>query len=255
MKKNRMMRLASVLLIMTLLSTSVISGTFAKYVTEASSYDQARVAKWGVTVTAQGDAMFKNQYSNTENGVTVKSVDNAKVVAPGTSSTEGGSATFSINGTPEVTTKVDVNIDDGFKDIYLKAGTYTDFTKVVDYNGTTPLYATFTLSNDYYPVKWTLKYKDASENVTDWQTLKTGSLSDIKTFITDYVSGNKATYAPNTNLGAEYQLTWEWKFEQDNQADTWLGNMAAGLAYDSVSAEDYSTTIAYNLTITATQID
>ncbi|MFR0985955.1 MAG: hypothetical protein ACLSFZ_04975 [Frisingicoccus sp.] len=45
MKKNRMMRLASSLLVLTLLTTCVISGTFAKYTTQAGGSDTARVAK------------------------------------------------------------------------------------------------------------------------------------------------------------------------------------------------------------------
>ena len=47
MKKNRMMRLASVLLVLVLLTTSVIGGTFAKYITSATASDEARVAYWG----------------------------------------------------------------------------------------------------------------------------------------------------------------------------------------------------------------
>ena len=52
MKKNKMMRLASVLLIAVMISTSAISGTYAKYVTEGAAQDDARVAHWGVTITA-----------------------------------------------------------------------------------------------------------------------------------------------------------------------------------------------------------
>ena len=52
MKRNKMMRIASVLLVAVLLSTCVISGTFAKYTTSNSATDSARVAKWGVIITA-----------------------------------------------------------------------------------------------------------------------------------------------------------------------------------------------------------
>ena len=55
MKKNRMMRLASVLLVCVLLTTSVISGTFAKYTSSATATDSARVAKWSILV-GKGDA-------------------------------------------------------------------------------------------------------------------------------------------------------------------------------------------------------
>ena len=49
MKKNRIMRVFSVLLALTLISTCAISGTFAKYVTRAEGEDAARVAKWGAS--------------------------------------------------------------------------------------------------------------------------------------------------------------------------------------------------------------
>lgn len=52
MKKNKMLRLASVLLIVVILTTCVIGGTLAKYTTSDSAADTARVAQWGVTVTA-----------------------------------------------------------------------------------------------------------------------------------------------------------------------------------------------------------
>lgn len=45
MRKNRMMRAASALLVAVLMTTCTISGTFAKYVTSADSTDTARVAK------------------------------------------------------------------------------------------------------------------------------------------------------------------------------------------------------------------
>ena len=54
MKKNKMMRTASGLLVATLLTTSMISGTFAKYTTQDEASDSARVAKWGVTALATG---------------------------------------------------------------------------------------------------------------------------------------------------------------------------------------------------------
>lgn len=86
MKKNRMMRLASVLLVLTLLTTSMISGTFAKYTTSVESEDKARVAYWGFQSSNSMDitGLFSDTYGN------VDSVDGADVIAPGTE----GSATF-----------------------------------------------------------------------------------------------------------------------------------------------------------------
>jgi len=127
-----MMRLASALLVCVLLSTSVISGTFAKYVTTNKAEDTARVAKWGVTVDASGN-LFGNNYAKgviansipttsiTDSEISVESGDpNFKVVAPGTQSEHG--LTFGIKGIPEVDTKVSASIE--AKDIYLATGTY-----------------------------------------------------------------------------------------------------------------------------------
>ena len=50
MKKNKRMRTASGLMIAALLTTSMISGTFAKYTTADAAQDSARAAKWGVNL-------------------------------------------------------------------------------------------------------------------------------------------------------------------------------------------------------------
>lgn len=88
MKKNRMMRLASVLLIMTLLSTSVISGTFAKYTSEATGTDTARVAKWAFNVgdnnIAQTNTFVIDLFSYTDANVDVDGSGSEHVIAPGT---------------------------------------------------------------------------------------------------------------------------------------------------------------------------
>ncbi len=153
MKKNKMMRIASVLMVAALLTTCAISGTFAKYVTSDSAKDSARVAKWGVTILASGslfEETYKKATDNTANTVddveraTLSVVSNTvvsntkvaltgndDVVAPGTKNTEGMTWTFT--GTPEVDGKIafDIKAGDGETafdpakhDIYLKAGTY-----------------------------------------------------------------------------------------------------------------------------------
>jgi hypothetical protein len=142
MKRNKWMRIASVLLVAALISTCAISGTFAKYVTEDSAYDSARVAKFGVTVLASGK-LFADSYKNgatntpgekgdvidTELSVVEYQIPNpaptasddplaplehdalfpnseriSELVAPGTKNEKG--LTFTIAGKPEVDTKV-----------------------------------------------------------------------------------------------------------------------------------------------------
>ena len=117
MKKNKMMRLASLLLVCVLLTTSVISGTFAKYVSEASVTDTARVAVWDIELDLGDGAaqmpyftdtvsvdLFSTAYASDTDGVdgnTVVSANTDKVIAPGTK----GSFSFSIQNKSEVTAK------------------------------------------------------------------------------------------------------------------------------------------------------
>ena len=230
MKKNVMMRVASALLVAVLLSTCAISGTFAKYVTEATGSDQARVAKWGVVITTTTSGLFAETYKNDAAigstaagaGLSVDSEDGKFVVAPGTK----GSVNFSISGTPEVAVdvKIVMNVE---KDVIIPSGTV--------------IAAGNTLSGDYTPVVFTLK--DSADNV-----IATGTLSDIETGL----EGLSAQYAPNYTLDETYTLSWAWAIDGVNDvADTYLGNVAAGTVTDT----DTITDIKFDFTITATQID
>lgn len=139
MKKNKMLRAASALLVLTLLTTGIIGGTFAKYVTVGSATDTARVAKWGVTITASG-SLYSDAYAEEKSGggnlpvawqkngtvaadgisVAAETKDD-NIVAPGTKS-YGEGLSFSISGTPEVEVEVKTSIT--AEDIYLAEGTY-----------------------------------------------------------------------------------------------------------------------------------
>lgn len=153
MKKNRMMRLASGLLVLVILTTCIISGTFAKYATGDNAKDSARAAKWGVTTTISGALFGKhyNDFSETEGTENLGSnqiaaaykgsVDHASgeaddgknIVAPGTKSEN---MTISIAGKPEVSGKIEFTVDDkdkeNFSDIWLASGKYGVMTDVTD---------------------------------------------------------------------------------------------------------------------------
>lgn len=109
MKKNRMMRLASLLLVLVLMTSSVVGGTFAKYVTKGEVADEARVAAWGfgdaTTITFN---LFDDVYNDT-----VDSVDGKNVIAPGTSKTDTVKLNYADTtgkGAPEVDYKVELNV-------------------------------------------------------------------------------------------------------------------------------------------------
>lgn len=71
MKKNRMLRVAAVLLVAVMLTTSVISGTFAKYTTANDAYAEARVAYWGfeAPATIEFELFAHNDAGVLENGL------------------------------------------------------------------------------------------------------------------------------------------------------------------------------------------
>lgn len=139
MKKINTMRAAGGLLIATLLTTSAVSGTYAKYVSGGSAGDTARVAKWGIVIAASGNLFSKNYLNATDNtpttsttaaDISVASSNTDMLVAPGTKSATG--LTLGITGTPEVDTKVKAKIE--AKDVYLAAGTYGVMEEVKSIN-------------------------------------------------------------------------------------------------------------------------
>ena len=248
MKKNKMMRIASVLLVAVLLSTSIISGTFAKYVTEASSTNSARVAKFGVVLAANGN-LFSKTYTKDAtdatgdtDGFTVKS--EANVVAPGTKNDTG--LTLSVTGTPEVDVKLTVAVAEGYKEVFLKkASSLPNLT-------TSAADDTFELTEDYYPVQFTLtQTKDGSTN----NLVTNGKLSAVETELeklSKYVDAG-------TDLANEIgtlKLTWTWVFSNNDKADTLLGELASGTSVPSLTAAtDYCLDTSFDITISVTQVD
>lgn len=246
MKKNRCLKIASGLLLLVLVTTCAIGTTLAKYTTGGDAQDSARVAKWGVKLEIEGDSMFTNEYIYGDDTITVKSTSVAegnsdRIVAPGTASNSDAPARFSISGTPEVAVKIEVELN-VVNEIFLKERKYTDPTvagEPFDY---------------YYPVVFTLKQIADATDVFTPVIIGQGNLAAIKASLGEYSSGK--TYKPNTNLDAEFELSWEWAFDSGNdEADTYLGNLKAGENPDSLDDEDYSTEISYELKITVTQVD
>ena len=214
MRKNKMMRLASALLVAVLLTTCAISGTFAKYVTEATGSDQARVAHWGVTITPNG-ALFEKEYGKNDNTYTlgantVASNDEWKLVAPGTtdSLTE-----VVINGTPEVATRVTYEATVNLDGWVLSDGT-TEYC---------PVY--FTIEGKTYGI-------DADCGLVC--DVAATTVADLEAKVKAAIEACKKDYAPNTNLytmnGDYPSVTWTWAFhttDENDVKDTDLGNKAA----------------------------
>lgn len=218
MRKNKLMRAAAGLMVATLLTTSIISGTLAKYTVSKKAGDTARVAKFGVAVAATGET-FAKEYTGTGSATTVASSTEDKVVAPGTSK---DMASITITGKPEVAVKV-------------------------SYAGNFELGDNWTTDNkDFYcPLKVTVK-STSGTTVIEKKTSKT----EFETAVNDAIKAYSKTYDPNTDLskqGADnLTVSWEWAFDGDDAKDTALGKAAA---------EDKAGTVSLQVTTTVTQID
>ena len=236
MKKNIAMRLASGIMLASLLSTCVISGTFAKYTTSAEAEDTARVAQWGVNLTASSN-LFDVDYDGS-----VISVNAEELVAPGTASENV--MTITLTGTPEVSVNVAFTMT-VTSDVCVKAGDYEDYTQQGTQN--------FNVATNYYPVVFTLKNGAGTELVS-------GNLDAIAAYF-NAVEFNK-DYAPKQDLAkidtdkgdGTYKLSWAWDFDNggagtNDKADTLLGYAA------TTPVANVSTNIEFNISIKVTQVN
>lgn len=193
MKKNTMMRIASCLLVAVLLTTCVISGTYAKYTSKVEINDTARVAYWGFDSTKTEFGLF----DYTDAGVS----SDDKVIAPGTANTVSLHMVYTDNAGEAITApEVDYTIS-------ITAEASGDYTNLD--------------ANENF--KWTLKIGNAAATEYD-------KIADLVAAINALEVAAK--YEAGT-LPAAFQsdvvIGWTWKFAEDdvsNAADTELGNMA-----------------------------
>ena len=227
MKKNKTMRIASVLLVAVLLTTCAISGTFAKYITEKESTDTARVAKFGVDLAVTVDGAFATEYdadttATDKLGVAIaktvvaSSTDSDNLVAPGTNGDLMASAT--IQGTPEVAVNVKQEATLVLTNWAVEGTYYCPLVITVD-------------GAKYYG----MDYTSAAEFIA---AVEAALDSDVN-------------YEPNTDLTESHSVTWEWAFEgtdgkQTDVKDTALGDYAA-------KTDDIEISFTYKVTVT--QID
>ncbi|MDO5389708.1 MAG: hypothetical protein Q4F24_01285 [Eubacteriales bacterium] len=238
MKKNKAMRTASGLMIATLLTTSIISGTIAKYTTEDSAYDVARVAKWGVTVqtagklygsdyekndATSGQNVIKADYTGSVDSGNPYAADNDNIMAPGTKSENG--LYFSIEGTPEVMTQVSGQVVGS--DIYLKAG---------DYGLMVPTSTTEAVTEDNYKDMNNLYIGESTNGMTftkvtnqSWTTVSTASLYTLEDEVTA-VNYFPVTYGLTTTNGTPGNATtYNTNLAQTTSKST-MSEMAAEIA-------------------------
>lgn len=238
-KKNRTLRAAVLMLALVLITSCFVGGTFAKYVTSGDAGDNARVAKWGVSITAHdtGDVFAKEYDAIAGQDNTVIAGGEYKVIAPGTK--KDNAALVTLSGKPEVSVQVTYNAEH-----FSLTGNW-----IGDENNTF-----------YCPliIKVTGKVGDAVKTETINCVEKT-SAAEVETAVKNAVAACSATYGPNTDLstvaGDGLKISWEWPFEgtanqgQTDAKDTYLGNQAATATGLDIPA------IHIPVTATVTQID
>ena len=285
MKKNLMMRVASALLVAVLLTTCAISGTFAKYVTSATSNDHARVAYWGfqssntLDITNLFSDSYKGKTDNTKD--VVKSADGDDVIAPGTT----GTITFSFAWDEDTSKTV---YDEGVRNINgdtagvvftNKYGPEVAYTFEVEVVGTcSPL-----IKNNKNIV-WFLDGEIAPAYTKDTIMYEKGTFDALVQAI-EALSGEAdgaKDYAPNTlpaKFGkddTEHTITWAWLYDADDYVvesdvasetvNAYAGTYAVSdtTTIKNYNQDEYDTFMAnaavlddvvIKITITATQID
>ena len=235
-KKNWTLRAAVLMLALVLITSCFVGGTFAKYVTSGSGTDSARVAKFGVTVTANGDVFAKEYDTNDQTvvGTIAKSVISTdRVVAPGTES-NGDFVAATVTGTPEVAVRVSYKLD--------AASLQLENWKDAD-------------DEFYCPLVFRVKNNNGNTVISgmEFQTAEA-----MKAALVNAVAAYTKDYAPGTDLSGKaaetLTISWEWPFETGADADKPANNVKDTFLGDEAAA-GRAATVSLTLATTVTQID
>lgn len=194
MKRIKTMRIASVLLVFVLLTTCVVSGTFAKYVTSGEASDSVSVAKWGVTISANTGTTITTTEVGGANEEHITSSTGSVKLAPG--SEVKTLADLTISGTPEVAVNVNYVAELTLNNWTIDTDTYYCPLEF-DVNGTI-IKGTDFISKDVLESKVEAAIHALSNNYETNQDLS-------------------SVLAP--------QVTVRWAFEGNNENDTKLGDL------------------------------
>lgn len=229
MKKNIMMRLSALLLVAVLLTTCVISGTFAKYTTADSATDTAKVAAWGIKLKVAGDDVLYDDEKTGDEVTAVKVTSNA-LAAPGTYQKL---ATVNLTGTPEVAYSITVDVD---LTLANWASGKADDPATTDVNESVYCPVVFTVDGAEYKI-------DATNKTT--ADLEIAIENAIKSAICGEEDGSATKNAGDSvpTTANAVLIDWMWAFNVNDELDTVLGNA------------DTKATIGFSLKVTVEQVD
>ena len=233
-KKNKVLRVASLALVLTLITTCLSAYTLAKYTKTLSGTDSARVAKFEFAATIEtyldastGPAtdltgegitidLFGTTYKNSDvpQVTTVESSGNDKVIAPGVY----GAFEFAVSGESEVATRLTLTIketdgSDADTDIPLF---YQYNNKYYANNAAITQYGTKLTAGGIYI---NISNSDVSPNYSQITVaMYGGSLTDLAAAVAantaTTLGGTTDVIPPNTNLSSvNITVDWYWPFE------------------------------------------
>lgn len=175
--KNKRLSILAVLVMLVAITTYSVSGTYAKYTSEATGTAQASIAKWDIKVGDQ--AMAKNMTFNLFDTVTEtdgnaeSDVVNGKI-APGTK----GSFTIKLTNSGDVNANYTLNLKKGTSsaDIPIKFATgesapsdetgyaALDTTNGTDFTGTINMANSGTATEETVTIYWIWAYETKAED-------------------------------------------------------------------------------------------
>lgn len=220
------MRASMILMILVLVTSCIVAGTYAKYVSSKTVNNTARVAKFGVTIEGGDEAFFQSYESGGKlrtSSISVLSTDEKNVVAPGT---EGTMKLIKVSGKPEVSVKVEFKGKLSIKN-----------WQVTNEQETEEFYCPIIITVGEREFDGT-EYQDAVSFEKD--------VNDAIPLISKEYDVNEGDFEWSEFNEEIPNISWKWIFDRENEEydnyDTQLGDKA-------------DATITLTVTATVTQLD
>lgn len=217
--KNLPVKLAVLAIMITLITGTLVSGTFAKYVQGISGTDSVRVAKFAFNLTdgtstadQDDETMTMDIFSTTDDGI-YNNGSGGTFIAPGTS----GSFVLEVENLSEVNVAL-------------------TFDMVETNTSNIPIYYTIGEDTQRYSSVLTGGYGEGDEEYND--------LSELASVVGATLQADDGE-APGTT--AAYNLNWTWAFSSAGTGQSDAGDTALG--------KDGTAQVSLSITATVTQVD
>lgn len=193
MKKEKVLVVFAILVLILATTMLTISNTSAKYITSANGTDSARVAHWNINTTNNIKDLFASSYTNVTPGS-----EEQGVIAPGTS----GTYSFTIDGDVETAYTLSI-IASGSDEV----------------NGAV---------SDYNPIKYSFTKPNTGDNKESKPTITTDNMTfeELKSAINGIDDG-KQVHKAGSLSGDTYTIGWTWELDGNDEKDTLLGNLVS----------------------------